>query len=311
MHKEGERLFLLAVLAFMIVVLGLAELGILMALRALLPHLMGILVGLTALGILIFVFVYLRLVPSDDPCAICWEAFSQAVLALQQALGSRDRERGRELYERGIGALEMAKATEPHCHTLQEALGKLTAKAKPEDEGLWRADANYRIGVLTAVSPFLIPPVRWAIWMQGLWQVLAIVLSSAAMLAAWQGIVPKPLAYAGGGGMLGATIYNLLTLGDHIAVHRDYSTRFWVDYLMRPLLGGVLGIVVYAALAGLVWTLTLPGQVNPHAPKVVFFFGLLSGFALRSVLTWLGGIAKMVFRPAPSPAELEAPEERR
>jgi hypothetical protein len=133
-----------------------------------------------------------------------------------------------------------------------------------------------------------------------------VIASLLGAFAGWLAVTSLPLRaliYAASGGILGASLYNLRTLADHIAVQRDYSVRFWVDYFTRPLLGGVLGVVVYAFAVGLAWTLTLQSPVGAQMPKVVFALGFLSGYALRSVLTWLNGIAKTIFRPAPSPSQ--------
>lgn len=210
--------------------------------------------------------------------------------------------RARRFYEQGKGSLSLVQTSNPDCQQLKQLLQQLSIKS---EEGDWRIEVAYGVGALSAINPFTIPSVRLAIWVQTLWQLWAIIAGASVALVAWSEVEQLPLRaliYAVSGGTLGASLYNLRTLADHIAVQRDYSTRFWVDYLTRPLLGAILGVVVYAFAVGLAWTLTLQSPVGAQMPKVVFALGFLSGYALRSVLTWLNGIAKTVFRPAPSPS---------
>ncbi len=243
--------------------------------------------------------VLLKAHPKGDDIA-CWEALQQASVAWQQALGEVEETKGMVLYERGKGALQVAIALEPTDPLLRLAVAK--ANEAVEGKG-WRAEAAYRSGVLATLHPFTVPAISQAVWAQMLWQVWAIGAAVLAAFIGWQVVKEEALRalfYAVSGGALGASFYNLRTLAEHVAVQRDYSPRFWVDYLTRPLLGGVLGVVVYAFAAGLAWTLTMQSPMNPQMPKVVFALGFLSGYALRSVLLWLNNIAKSVFR---SPAE--------
>ncbi|MFN3420220.1 MAG: hypothetical protein ACK40X_00665 [Armatimonadota bacterium] len=257
---------------------------------------------LTTITLLVFWLTSIWFAQPNDADSACWEALHQSLVVWRQALTEQDDMRAMRLYEQGKGSLSLVQTSDPDCPQLKQFLQQLSIKS---EESEWRVEVAYWVGVLSAVNPFTIPSVRLAIWVQTLWQLWAIIASALAALVAWSEVEQLPLRaliYAISGGTLGASLYNLRTLADHIAVQRDYSTRFWVDYLTRPLLGAVLGVVVYAFAVGLAWTLTLQSPMGAQMPKVVFALGFLSGYALRSVLTWLNGIAKTVFRPAPSPS---------
>ncbi len=241
----------------------------------------------------------------NDEDLVCWEALYQGLVAWRQAIREQDDERAQSLYRQGKGSISMAQTTESACQQLQQVLRQLSSQGELRADN-WRAEVSFGLGVLHALNPFAVPSVRLAVWVQTLWQVWMVIASVLAAFTGWFVITSLPfraLVYAASGGVLGASLYNLRTLADHIAVQRDYSARFWVDYLTRPLLGGILGVVVYAFAVGLAWSLTLQSPVGAQMPKVVFALGFLSGFALRSVLTWLNGIAKTIFRPAPSPSQ--------
>jgi len=240
----------------------------------------------------------------SDEDLVCWEALHQSLIAWRQAAGEQSDERAQSLYRQGKGSLSLAQATEPTCQQLQQLLRQLASHAESVDS--WKSEVSFGLGVLHALNPFAVPSVRLAVWVQTFWQVWMVIASLLGAFTGWLAVTSLPLRaliYAASGGILGASLYNLRTLADHIAVQRDYSVRFWVDYFTRPLLGGVLGVVVYAFAVGLAWTLTLQSPVGAQMPKVVFALGFLSGYALRSVLTWLNGIAKTIFRPAPSPSQ--------
>lgn len=264
------------------------------------PNLLASAALLTVVTLLAFWLSSIWFAQPNDADSVCWEALHQSLVAWRSALKEQDETRARTLYEQGKGSISLVQTVEPSCSQMKQLLQQLSTRS---DEGDWRFDLAYRLGILNAVNPFVVPSVRLAIWVQTLWQLWAIVAGILAALVAWAAIGQMPLralVYAASGGTLGASLYNLRTLADHIAVQRDYSTRFWVDYLTRPFLGAVLGVVVYAFAVGLAWTLTLQSPVGAQMPKVVFALGFLSGYALRSVLTWLSGIAKTVFRPSPS-----------
>lgn len=260
----------------------------------------SVVVLFSAVATLLFATIVLLKAHPKGADIACWEALQQASVAWQQALAEAEETKGMVLYERGRGALQAATALEPSDSLLRLAVAK--ANEAVEGQG-WRAEAAYRSGVLATLHPFAVPAISQAVWAQMLWQVWAIGAAVLAAFVGWQVVkaeTSRALLYAVSGGALGASFYNLRTLAEHVAVYRDYSPRFWVDYLTRPLLGGVLGAVVYAFAVGLAWTLTMQSPMNPQAPKVGFALGFLSGYALRSVLLWLNNIAKSVFR---SPAE--------
>lgn len=258
---------------------------------------------LTAITLLAFWLSSIWFVQPNDADSVCWEALHQSLVAWRQALREKDEGRGRSLYEQGKGAFSLIQTYEPNCQQLRQLLQQFSTRSGEVD---WRVEVSYRVGVLNAVNPFAIPSVRLAIWVQTLWQLWAIVAGILAASVAWAAIEQMPLralVYAASGGAIGASLYNLRTLADHIGVQCDYSTRFWVDYIARPFLGAVLGVIVYAFAVGLAWTLTLQSPIGAQMPKVIFALGFLSGYALRSVLAWLNGIAKTIFRSAPSPTQ--------
>ena len=299
MSYPADRFFLAVLLSFGLALLSLGALATLILLGAPATYLTGATMVAIAFG-LTFVLLSLFCARSDDPCSLSWDALSRASLALQQALQERDEEQGLRLYERAMSAWQLAHTLAPSCPPLHPLVTALAEGQQTCSD--WRTHANHCLGLLLALSPFTVPSVRWAIWTQTLWQLFAIALSGTIAVATWHRLPTltlRALLYALSGGMLGASLYNLRTLADHIAVQCDYSPRFWVDYLTRPLLGGVLGIVVYAFAAGLAWTMTLQSPVGDQMPKVIFALGFLSGYALRSVLNWLNNIAKSIFRPPP------------
>ncbi|MCS7186911.1 MAG: hypothetical protein N3B10_09940 [Armatimonadetes bacterium] len=259
---------------------------------------------LTAITLLSFWLSSIWLAQPNDVDSVCWEALHQSLVSWRQAVKEQEETRGKSLYEQGKGSLSLVQTAEPNCPQLSQLLRQLSTRS--EEGSGWRFEVSYRLGALSAISPFSVPSVRLAIWVQTLWQLWAIGAGILAASVAWVEIDQLPLralVYAASGGTIGASLYNLRTLADHIAVQRDYSTRFWVDYLTRPFLGAVLGVVVYAFAVGLTWTLTLQSPVGAQMPKVIFALGFLSGYSLRSVLAWLNGIAKSIFRPAPSASQ--------
>lgn len=305
MSPPVDRFFLAVLVSFGLALLSLSALAALVLLGASSTLLTGATLLAIALG-LAFVLLSLFCARPDDPCSLSWDALSRASLALQQALQERDKKQGHRLYERAMSAWQLAHTFAPSCEPLFTALAEMSpTKGQTASDEDWETHANHCLGLLLALSPFAIPSVRWAIWTQTLWQLFAIAISGTIAVVTWRSVLSlslRALFYALSGGILGASLYNLRTLADHIAVQCDYSPRFWVDYLTRPLLGGVLGVVVYAFAAGLAWTLTLQSPVGDQMPKVIFALGFLSGYALRSVLNWLNNIAKSIFRPAPSPS---------
>ncbi len=198
--------------------------------------------------------------------------------------------------------------------TLERLQGTFSESGAPQQRSTssWREEVARALGVLLSLNPFAVPSVAKAIWAQALWQLWAISVGIATASVAWWGVDNAPLRallYAVSSGMVGASFYNLRALAEHIAVEHDYSARFWVDYLTRPLLGAILGAVVYAFAVGLAWTLTLQGPTNLRTPEVMFALGFLSGYALRLVLLWLNSIAKAVFRTEGQRAEPAEPSE--
>ena len=231
---------------------------------------------LVAVTSLVFWLASVWFSQKSDPDSVCWE-----------------------------GAVSFAMEIEPTCVQLRQALERMSSPTS-SGEGDWRLELSFRLGTLYALNPFAVPSVQLAIWVQTMWQVWAITASALSAIVGWSAVEHphlRSLIYAASGGGFGASIYNLRTLADHIAVQRDYSARFWVDYFTRPILGCILGVVVYAFAVGLAWTLTLQSPSGSQMPKVIFALGFLSGYSLRSVLIWLNGIAKTIFRPAPSPSQ--------
>jgi len=312
-ERQNAR-FAAVLILFGLSLFSLAALCFGFALNSPLMHLSvaGLLALITSLT---FWLVSVWFAQINDEDSVCWEALHQSLIAWRQAIREQNDERAQSLYRQGKGSLSLAQKTEPACQQLQHVLGQLASHAESGVEN-WGQEVSFGLGVLHALNPFAVPSVRLAVWVQTLWQVWMVIASVLAAFTGWLAVTSLPLRaliYAASGGILGASLYNLRTLADHIAVQRDYSARFWVDYLTRPLLGGVLGVVVYAFAVGLAWTLTLQSPVGSQMPKVVFALGFLSGYALRSVLTWLNGLAKTVFRPAPSPSQEQTgfPEEQR
>ncbi|MCS7266030.1 MAG: hypothetical protein NZ805_14510 [Armatimonadetes bacterium] len=264
---------------------------------------------LTAISSLAFWLTSIYFAYLNNADLICWEAIHQTLVVWRQAFREKDEKRKKNLDEQGKGAIFALQKSAADCPQVREVLQQLSERNKTETQD---DEISYWLGVISAIDPFTFPSVRLAIWVQTFWQLWAIVAGVLAALVAWaeiEQLTLRALIYAASGGMLGASLYNLRTLADHIAVQRDYSTRFWVDYLTRPFLGAVLGVVVYAFAVGLAWTLTLQSPDSAQMPKVIFALGFLSGYALRSVLAWLSGIARTIFRPTPSPTESQSQPE--
>ncbi len=323
--KDGERgerdemRFIALVGLFVLAELGMISAAIVwLAVKAPLVAL-SCTVAAAGLSLLFFATIVLAIRPHDAD-ADCWEALYQALIAWRQAAREQEDERGRLLSERGRGALQIALDCQPSCRLLQRTLERLrnvllvrqAANEVSKFRSSWREEVAYTLGVLLSLNPFAVPSVAKAIWAQGLWQLWAMSVGIVTASVAWYGLNSAPsraLLYAVSSGMVGASFYNLRALAEHIAVDRDYSTRFWVDYLTRPLLGATLGAVVYAFAVGLVWALTLQGPVNLQTPEAMFALGFLSGYALRSALLWLNSIAKTVFRTETQRAERGEPPE--
>lgn len=260
---------------------------------------------LVAITSLVFWLASVWFSQKSDTDSVCWESLHQGLVAWKQAMGEQKEDKAKSLYEQGKGAVSFAMEIEPTCVQLRQALERMSSPVS-SGEGDWRLELSFRLGTLYALNPFAVPSVQLAIWVQTMWQVWVIIASVLSAIVGWSAVEHlhlRSLIYAASGGSFGASIYNLRTLADHIAVQRDYSARFWVDYFTRPIIGCVLGVVVYAFAVGLAWTLTLQSPSGSQMPKVIFALGFLSGYSLRSVLTWLNGVAKTIFRPAPSPGQ--------
>lgn len=162
------------------------------------------------------------------------------------------------------------------------------------------ADALYELqGILDRLDPFVVKPISNAIWAQGCWQVIMMMAAFAVLSVAWSDTTRLGLraaCFAACGGTLGAVVYNAKALIDSTAGRRDYSLSYTFDYVTRPILGSVLGLVVYCLTGALNSAIFAGGPHSAGSGKVMMGLGFLAGFALRSVVDWLAALAGNVFQ---------------
>ncbi len=229
-----------------------------------------------------------------SPEAGGWESLVQAATALREG----DAERAK-------GALQLGLSVAPEGSLVRRAMEEASKALEEGNEG--RA-----LGALLSVNPAHVPSVRAVIIGVALWNAIIAFLAGVGAVAAWQlggrALATAPEAarpllrflqlaiYAVSGGIAGATLYCFRSLMEHIERERDFSTRSWPDYVLRPAIGAILGGAVYLFLKGLTWALGAPMGTTQFAGATVGAIGFLAGFATRRVIFWLNQVAKVVFQ---------------
>lgn len=229
-----------------------------------------------------------------SPEAGGWECLAEALNALRRG-------------EVGVakGALGLGLSVAPEGSLVKGAMEEASKALEGGDE-------RRALGALLSVNPVHVPSVRAVIVGVALWNgIVAFLVGIGAMLA-WQlggrALAAAPeeqrallrffqlAVYAICGGVAGATLYCFRSLMEHIERERDFSTRSWPDYVLRPAIGAILGGAVYLFLKGLTWALGAPMGGERLAGATLGAIGLLAGFATRRVIFWLNQVAKVVFQ---------------
>ncbi|HIE08819.1 MAG TPA: hypothetical protein EYP65_03105, partial [Armatimonadetes bacterium] len=214
-----------------------------------------------------------------SPDAGGWECLVEAVSALKRGDSKRAK-----------GALDLGLSVAPEGSLVGKALEKASVALEEGDEG--RA-----LGALLSVNPAHIPAVRASICGVALWNAVMALLAGMGAMAAWQ-LGGRALAtapqetkallrflqlaiYSISGGVAGATLYSFRSLMEHIERERDFSTRSWPDYVLRPVIGAIVGGAVYLFLKGLTWALGAPMGTEEFAGATLGAIAFLAGFATR------------------------------
>lgn len=229
-----------------------------------------------------------------SPEAGGWECLVEAVGALKRGKTAEAK-----------GALGLGLSVAPEGSLVRAAMEEALRALEEGDEG--RA-----LGALLSVNPAHVPAVRAVIIGVALWNGIIAFLAGLGAMLAWQlggrALVASPeearpllrffqlAVYAISGGVAGAALYCFRSLMEHIERERDFSTRSWPDYVLRPVIGAIVGGAVYLFLKGLTWALGAPMGEERFAGATLGAIGFLAGFATRRFIFWLNQVAKVVFQ---------------
>jgi hypothetical protein len=164
-------------------------------------------------------------------------------------------------------------------------------------------------------------PVIWLLW---IWQlgalaVFGLVIAVSYIPALTLFGVPvaselltliRAIGWGGIGGVIGA-FYNL----PWFIQYRAYDPAYNTNYFVRPLLGVLIGAVLFllsqaGVIAGNAFLPALPGSSGttqiPIGSIFLYLFAVLAGFKQEYVLEFLDNILKALFRIPSLPEELES-----
>lgn len=229
-----------------------------------------------------------------SPEAGGWECLAQAASALKRGDSAEAK-----------GALQLGLYVAPEGSLLRRAM----EEAK---EALDGGEGGRALGALLSVNPAHVPSVRAVIIGIALWNSVIVFLAGVGAMVAWQlggrALAAAPegekvllrffqlAVYSICGGVAGATLYCFRSLMEHIEREKDFSTRSWPDYVLRPAIGAILGGAVYLFTKGLTWALGAPMGEERLAGATLGAISFLAGFATRRVIFWLNQVAKVVFQ---------------
>ncbi|MCS7251309.1 MAG: hypothetical protein NZ572_02555 [Thermoflexus sp.] len=102
----------------------------------------------------------------------------------------------------------------------------------------------------------------------------------------------EPMMWGGLGGVCGI-FYSLYW---HVAIKRDFDRQYVMWYLVQPLLGSMIGMIIYMIIT--VGFLTIQGVPTPANPLFMYLLAFIAGFRQRFFLELIDRIVQ-TFTPNP------------
>ncbi len=102
----------------------------------------------------------------------------------------------------------------------------------------------------------------------------------------------EPIMWGGLGGVCGI-FYSLYW---HVAIKRDFDRQYVMWYLVQPLLGSMIGMIIYMIIT--VGFLTIQGTPTPANPLFTYLLAFIAGFRQRFFLELIDRIVQ-TFTPNP------------
>lgn len=102
----------------------------------------------------------------------------------------------------------------------------------------------------------------------------------------------EPIMWGGLGGVCGI-FYSLYW---HVAIKRDFDRQYVMWYLVQPLLGSMIGMIIYMIIT--VGFLTIQGTPTPANPLFMYLLAFIAGFRQRFFLELIDRIVQ-TFTPNP------------
>ncbi|WP_376788393.1 hypothetical protein [Thermoflexus sp.] len=102
----------------------------------------------------------------------------------------------------------------------------------------------------------------------------------------------EPIMWGGLGGVCGI-FYSLYW---HVAIQRDFDRQYVMWYLVQPLLGSMIGMIIYMIIT--VGFLTIQGTSTPANPLFMYLLAFIAGFRQRFFLELIDRIVQ-TFTPNP------------
>ncbi len=102
----------------------------------------------------------------------------------------------------------------------------------------------------------------------------------------------EPIMWGGLGGVCGI-FYSLYW---HVAIKRDFDRQYVMWYLVQPILGSMIGMIIYMIIT--VGFLTIQGTPTPANPLFMYLLAFIAGFRQRFFLELIDRIVQ-TFTPNP------------
>ncbi|GBD09776.1 hypothetical protein HRbin22_02037 [Candidatus Thermoflexus japonica] len=102
----------------------------------------------------------------------------------------------------------------------------------------------------------------------------------------------EPIMWGGLGGVCGI-FYSLYW---HVAIRRDFDRQYVMWYLVQPLLGSMIGMIIYMIIT--LGFLTIQGTPTPANPLFMYLLAFIAGFRQRFFLELIDRIVQ-TFTPNP------------
>ena len=130
-----------------------------------------------------------------------------------------------------------------------------------------------------------------------------------AMLSSELGGILLAVWYSGLAGGLGGSVEILWRLYFRVSVKQDFDPQYLMYYLVKPILGFVLGMVIYfvvAAASAITGATTLPQPGSTTGFVIAIFLGFVGGFQQEFVFDMIYTLMKKIspVRPSRSPSSV-------